>query len=214
MRRIFGTSKPAVPPPTLDEANKRLDLRVGSVDEKIKKLDAELAVYKQQLAKARPGPAQTGIRQKAMRVLKQKKMYEAQRDQMVSQQFNMEQTQFVTQTLQDTIVTVGAMKEGAKTMKQQFKAVKIDDVYNLQDDLQDLLDDSNEIQEVLSRSYAVPGEVDEEDLDAELEALGEELTLEQEDSLPSYLKMANAPQTEPGEGVLDEYGLPAPAQKV
>ena len=54
----------------------QLDGRIGTLDEKIRKLDVELAGYKQQLNKTRAGsPAQNVIKQKAMRVLKQKKMY-------------------------------------------------------------------------------------------------------------------------------------------
>lgn len=44
------------------------------MDEKIKKLDAELSRYKEQIKKTRPGPAQEAIKARAMRVLKQKRM--------------------------------------------------------------------------------------------------------------------------------------------
>ena len=36
----------------------------------------------------------------------------------------------------------------------------------LQDEMQDLMDVNNEIQEVLGRSYTVPGDIDEDDLNA------------------------------------------------
>ena len=45
------------------------------MDEKIKKLDAELSRYKEQIKRTRPGPAQEAVKARAMRVLKQKKMY-------------------------------------------------------------------------------------------------------------------------------------------
>lgn len=54
----------------LFQINKRGD----NVDEKIKKLDAELVRYKEQIKKTRPGPAQEAVKARAMRVLKQKKM--------------------------------------------------------------------------------------------------------------------------------------------
>lgn len=68
--------------------------------------------------------------------------------------------------------TVAAMKEGAKTMKQEFKKVNIDKVEDLQDDMEDLLDEANEIQDVMARSYGNADELDEDELDAELDALG------------------------------------------
>jgi len=48
--------------------------RGDTVDDKIKKLDAELSRYKEQIKKTRPGPAQEAIKARAMRVLKQKRM--------------------------------------------------------------------------------------------------------------------------------------------
>lgn len=45
------------------------------MDEKIKKLDVELARYKEQIKKTRPGPGQEAVKARAMRVLKQKRMY-------------------------------------------------------------------------------------------------------------------------------------------
>jgi charged multivesicular body protein 5 len=38
-------------------------------------LDVELKKYKDQMAKMREGPAKNAVKQKALRVLKQKKMY-------------------------------------------------------------------------------------------------------------------------------------------
>ena len=40
-----------------------------------------------------------------------------------------------------------------------------------QDDLSDMLEDANEVQEALGRTYGMP-EIDEDDLEAELDALG------------------------------------------
>ncbi|GAM21457.1 hypothetical protein SAMD00019534_046320 [Acytostelium subglobosum LB1] len=207
MRRFFGGSK-NVPAPTLDEANKRLDNNIGGLDEKIRKLDQELSVYRQQLKNTRPGPAQNGIKAKAMRVLKQKKMYEAQRNQLSQQSFNMEQTKFATQSMQDTIITVGAMKQGAKEMKKQFKQIDIEDVDSLQDEMQDLLDFNNEIQESMSRAYSTPDSLDETELEAELMSMEDDLELEE---TPSYLMAPSAPTSEPQ--AVDEFGLPEPAHQ-
>lgn len=61
-------------------------------------------------------------------MLQQKKMYEGQRDMMMQQSFNMEQAQFTTENLKNTITTVEAMKLGAKEMKQQYKKINIDKI--------------------------------------------------------------------------------------
>jgi len=66
----------------------QMEKRGGEVDGKIAKLDEELLRYKQQMAKMRPGPAKNQVQQRALRVLKQKKMYEKQRDALYNQSFN------------------------------------------------------------------------------------------------------------------------------
>lgn len=76
------------------------------------------------------------------------------------------------------------------------------------------MDDFNDINEALGRNYATPEDLDEADLDAELEMLGDELEEElaeeaTADATPSYLLPAtpNMPPPQAAEQV-DEYGLP------
>ena len=54
----------------------QVDTRVESLDVKLAKLNAELSAYQQKLAKMRDGPGKTAIKQKAQKVLQQRKMYE------------------------------------------------------------------------------------------------------------------------------------------
>jgi predicted nucleic acid-binding Zn-ribbon protein len=56
----------------------------------IDKLDQELRKYREQMKKAR-GPAVNAVKQRAMQTLKRKKMFEAQRDKLMAQSFNIEQ---------------------------------------------------------------------------------------------------------------------------
>ena len=69
----------------------QVDSRAESIDKKIARLDAELRKYKDQMSKMREGPGKNAVKQKAMRVLKQKKQYESQSDNLRQQSFNMEQ---------------------------------------------------------------------------------------------------------------------------
>lgn len=78
--------------------------------------------------KMREGPAKNGVKQKAMRILKQRKMYEQQLDNLRQQSFNMEQANYATQTLKDTQTTINAMKTGMKQMQKEFKKVNIDEI--------------------------------------------------------------------------------------
>ncbi|KAK1765371.1 Snf7 family [Phialemonium atrogriseum] len=194
MNRLFGSSSGAKPPKaTLDSAIGNIDTRISSIDVKLASLNAELTAYQTKLGKMRDGPGKTAIKQKALKVLQRRKMYEAQRDQLQSQVWNMEQAQTMQDNLKNTMVTVDALKQTNKALRKEYGKVDIDRIERLQDDMADLLDVGNEIQESLARSYDVPEDVDEAELDAELEALGHEVDLDRElggheSALPSFMQ--------------------------
>ncbi|XP_038078796.1 charged multivesicular body protein 5-like [Patiria miniata] len=214
MNRLFGSSKPKAPPPNLQNCIENVDSRSESVEKKISKLDIELKKYKDQMKKMRDGPAKNMVKQKAMRILKQKKMYENQCDNLRQQSFNMEQANFATQTLKDTKTTVDAMKVGIKEMKKEYKKVNLNQIEDLQDDMSDMLEQADEVQEIMGRSYGMP-ELDEADLEAELDALGDDFLMDEDTSyLDEAISAPAAPETNPGaesvqDGVpVDEFGLP------
>lgn len=141
----------------------------------------------------RDGPGKSAIKQKALKVLQQRKMYESQRDQLQSQSWNMEQAGMMQDNLKNTMATVDAMKTTTKELKKQYGKVNIDKIERMQDEMAELMDVGNDIQESISRSYDVPEDVDEAELDAELDALGEEQDFEGfgyegEASMPSFMK--------------------------
>ncbi|PRQ56089.1 putative Snf7 family protein [Rosa chinensis] len=190
MKRVFGAKKDKEPPPSVGDASDRINKRGDTVDEKIKKLDVELNRYKEQIKKTRPGPAQEAVKSRAMRVLKQKRMYEGQRDMLYNQTFNLDQVAFASEGIKDAQQTeMTALKSANKELKGMMKTVKIQDIDNLQDEMMDLMDVSNEIQETLGRSYSVPDDIDEEELMGELDALEADMGMETEsDGVPSYLQ--------------------------
>jgi hypothetical protein len=59
-----------------------------------------------------------------LQVLRQKRMYEGQRETLYNQQFNMEQTRFTVESIQDTVQTVQALKAANVQMKGAMKANK------------------------------------------------------------------------------------------
>ncbi|KAF7970783.1 hypothetical protein HWV62_10455 [Athelia sp. TMB] len=188
MNRIFGTSASKKPKPSLQDAIASTDARVASIEVKVKKLDGELARYKEQMSKLRNGPGKDAVQQRALRTLKQKRMYESQLAQLAQQTFNMESAALTTDNLRNTMATVEAMKVANKEMRKQYGKIDIDKIENMHYDMEDLIEQANEIQESLGRSYAVPDEIDEADLEAELDAL----QFEEEEEGTSYLADLNA----------------------
>uniref|UniRef100_A0A1I8I9U9 Charged multivesicular body protein 5 n=1 Tax=Macrostomum lignano TaxID=282301 RepID=A0A1I8I9U9_9PLAT len=185
-----------------------IDSRGESIEKKIAKLDQELSGYREQMAKMRDGPSKNLVKQKALRVLKQKRSYEQQREQLMQQGFNLEQTNFAIQTVKDTKTTVEAMRGGVKEFKKSYRG----------DDLESFVDQSNEINEIMGRSYGMP-DVDESDLEAELDALGAE-DIGGQSYLDEALSAPGVPSRVPGadsapasapassDQQLDEFGLP------
>ncbi|KOB68199.1 Uncharacterized protein OBRU01_18677 [Operophtera brumata] len=111
---------------------------------------------------------------------------------------------YATQTLKDTHSTVAAMKDGVTQMKKEFKKINIDNI------------EADEVQEALGRQYGMP-EIDDDELAAELDALGDEIALDNDASyLDDVVTLPAAPDREPGadsvrnrDGVpVDEFGLP------
>merc|ERR1719421_1878422 len=144
-----------------------MDKRGESLDQKIMKLDKELARYTEQMKKMKPGPAKQAVQKRALTILKEKKM---------NQQFNMEQIMFAQDGLKETADTVKAMKGANKELKKQFKSININQVEDLQDDMSDLLEQAEEVQNALARSYNTD-DIDEADLEAELAAMEDDPSL-------------------------------------
>ncbi len=141
------------------------------LDEKLRKLDEQLIKHREVIKRTRPGPAQDAAKRRALnvrpmqthqhvcahvrllttpsclckvdarQVLKQKRLYETQRDQLYNQQFNVEQTAFVMENVQDSVQTVQAMKAASKELRTAFKKneLNISGIEKLQDDMADLM---------------------------------------------------------------------------
>jgi len=190
MNRLFG-AKNTAPKPTLNGAISNVDTRIESIDVKLAKLTAELTTYQNKLSRMRDGPGKSAIKSKALKVLQQRKMYESQRDQLQQQSWNMEQAGMMQDNLKNVMTTVDAMKTTNKALKQQYGKINIDKIEKMQDEMADLMEMGNDINESISRAYDVPEDVDEAELDAELDALGEDLMFEQEaaggQSVPAFM---------------------------
>eukprot|EP00549_Striatella_unipunctata_P012094 CAMPEP_0118691966 /NCGR_PEP_ID=MMETSP0800-20121206/10993_1 /TAXON_ID=210618 ORGANISM="Striatella unipunctata, Strain CCMP2910" /NCGR_SAMPLE_ID=MMETSP0800 /ASSEMBLY_ACC=CAM_ASM_000638 /LENGTH=219 /DNA_ID=CAMNT_0006589843 /DNA_START=135 /DNA_END=794 /DNA_ORIENTATION=+ len=215
MNRIFGKKKaPGPPPPSLTQASDGMGSRMDSMDAKIASLENELRVHKDKLKKTKSPAAKKLIQKKAMDVLKRKRMYEQQRDQVAAQQFNVDQTRFGIENAKASVDTVAAMKAANTQLKSTIRNdLDIDDIDDLADDMAELMEDFNEINEALGRNYATPDDIDESELDAELEMLEDELEdeLEAETPYPAHSLPAlptNAPGGKRPTAKVDEHGLP------
>lgn len=204
MYRLLGLSQSKAKP-DLQQAISSTESRADATYAKISRLDAELGRYRDQMKRMREGPGKAAVQQRALRVLKQKRMYESQIEQLTQQSFNMEQSMMTTENLRNTMATVDAMQQANKELRKTYGNLDVDKIERIQDDMEDLLEQSSALQETMSRSYALPDDIDETELEAELEALyvcsatdlREEEPAEQEFEVPSYLQHATAAPAQP-----------------
>lgn len=198
MQRLFGRARQTAPPPTLEQTVDRMQGRADRMDENIKKLDGQLAVLREQMRKTRPGPSLESLKRRAIVILKQKRMYESQRESVAAQQMNVEATRFTVDNIKDTVANVAAMKAASKEMKaavKQNKELNLNYIDKMNDELADFAELTGEINEMMSHSYNVPDDIDESDLMAELDGLEADLATETEapGGVPSYLAAADEP---------------------
>ncbi|CAD7945723.1 unnamed protein product [Amoebophrya sp. A25] len=203
MKRIFGNvvdtksnepRRKEEPAPTLAATSNQMDRRVQELDRRIKECDEEIV----QLMKGNTGNRTGGstlAKQKALQIMKRKKMLEQQQQQLMATQLNVEGMSLQHENMVMTANTVKAMEGSLEQMKKLTDATKggldPDRVADLFDDLGDMQMDVEEINEMMGRNYALDG-VDDEALDAEFEALEEEIRMEQitasnTAAVPSYL---------------------------
>ncbi|RKF83608.1 Charged multivesicular body protein 5 [Golovinomyces cichoracearum] len=204
MNRLFGAKSAAASRPTLESAISnaskpasilnvtncfQLDERVASIDVKLAAINVELTGFQTKISKMRDGPGKTAIKQKAMKALQRRKMYEDQREKLQQQTWNMEQAGMMQDNLKNVMTTVDAMKRTNSELKQQYGKINIERIEQMQDEMADLMDIGKDIQDSISRSYDIPEDVDEAELDAELEALEDEVEFENlgAESTPSFM---------------------------
>merc|ERR1712203_848439 len=79
------------------------------------------------------------------------------------------------------------MNDAAKALKKANADLDVDKVHNMMEDIAEQQDVAKEISEAISSPVAFGQEFDEDELEAELDALGEELELEQQAELEKQL---------------------------
>lgn len=188
------------------------------LDRKIARIDGDLRKYRDAMKSMRPGPSLEQAKKRAMVAMKQKKQLEAQRDKIVDNVMRLDEARYTTSAMQDQAEMVKALKVASKEMKIQMKKTKeldVDHVHDIMDELQDQRDQFEELQMAMS-SYDVPVEIDDAELMAEMDLLGEEVAEEVEaEGTPAYMMdIPEAPQERVREEAEGLEGEEASAQRV
>jgi len=183
MNRIFGSKKETkpvapvkekeepeekVPPPDLVDQSKKMEARIQELNGIIQNIDNDLKEQYPKLKKAK-GTQQGYMKQRVLNLMKKRKMYQQQVDNLLNQQFSLDQVAFTKENIQNTIDTTKALKEATIAQKEAMKDIDIDDLLDLREEMDEMVWESNEINDMLNRDYAV--DIDEGELDDELREL-------------------------------------------
>eukprot|EP01138_Halocafeteria_seosinensis_P009633 gb/GECG01009843.1/.p1 GENE.gb/GECG01009843.1/~~gb/GECG01009843.1/.p1 ORF type:complete len:167 (+),score=43.05 gb/GECG01009843.1/:1-501(+) len=111
-------------------------------------------------------------------VLQRRKMLEGQLDSTYSTMNQIEQTTFAIENTKFMQENLQTQKAAMHQLKEQHKELNIDEFEDAQDDMEEILGDVQDVSDLMSRSYGLPDQVEDSELDAELDALGDEIEAE------------------------------------
>jgi len=222
MNRLFGGKKeepkpqvlpPPVkkvetPPADLTATSKKLEVRVQEINCNVATLDEELkALYAKM--KAAKGTQQTYYKQRVINLLKKRKMLQGQVDALLGQQMTIDRVTFTNETIQNTIETTKALKQAVEIQKVTMKELDIDALADLKDEMADMAFESQQMTDLLGRNYDC--DADEDDLDAELKELDDEIYFEQlqkpnanQSKIPSMANSQQSAQSDPYSDLLSK----------
>ena len=184
MKALFGGSKksnkkeeaPKEPVPTLGETSQNLGSRAGVIEAKIKKCNEELKPVLDQLKRASKA-SKKSVQNKALNIIRRRKMYEKQLHVLQNQQFNVDQVQFTSESIQSNISMFQAMSSATKAQQAEMAKIDYNDLEDMYDNMADMMADQEEINDMLTRDFGV--EIDEDEMLDELNELDEELAMEE-----------------------------------
>lgn len=175
-----GKGKEAAP--TTGEAIQKLR---ETEDMLMKKQDFLEKKIEQEVATARKN-AKTNKRT-ALQALKRKKRYDKQLQQIDGTLSTIEMQREALEGANTNTAVLTTMKAAADSLKIANNQLDVDKVHDMMDDIAEQQDVAKEISEAISSPVAFGGEFDEDELEAELDALGDELELEEQEELDKQL---------------------------
>jgi len=123
----------------------------------------------------------------ALQALKRKKRYDKQLQQIDGTLSTIEMQREALEGANTNTAVLTTMNDAAKALKKANADLDVDKVHDMMDDIAEQQDVAKEISEAISNPVAFGAEFDEDELEAELDALGEELDLEEQEELDKQL---------------------------
>ena len=183
MFNFFGKKKNAAPPkPTFQPvdlnatsngiSNRKNDTQL-KLDQVEKELKGALVEYRQ----ARTPQQKASAKNKAMRLLKKKKLYQAHVNNLENTQMAVESAAMDVDIMKDNMAIMQTMKATTQMQKDMMHAMGgIDSMYDVMDDMQEIKEQQEEFNDEMQRNFDI--DVDDTDLNDEIDELDYQMRME------------------------------------
>jgi len=198
---LFGKKKKA-PAPKLNESIQRLHDVSDDLDKREKHLQAQIDQATIEARKKLKAKDKRG----ALHLLKRKKMYEKQIDQIYGKKNNIDLQIMALEGAGINNQVVQAMQQGARTLQASIAETNVDKVDEVVEEIQEAMGLQQELDEALGQSIGPP--MDEDELAAELGEMEEEMKDEAElsaVSVPQKTQQTTQVAVDDDEKVLHDY---------
>ena len=172
MFNIFGGKKPAAEnkPNTnpsdkvdLDKSAARLVNRTHDIKLRLEKIELELKCALEAYRISRTSTEKLRAKKKAVDVLKRKKMYSAQLQNLEQTCFCVENVTMQAEMARDNMEIVRILKQTNDVQKQMMKEMNVDTVDDMIDEMQEAKVMQEEFSDAITRNYEI--DIDESELD-------------------------------------------------
>ena len=184
MFNFFGKKKNAQPPQRQQFApvdlnatshgisNRKNDTQL-KLDQVEKELKGALVEYRQ----ARTPQQKAQAKNKAMRLLKKKKLYQAHVNNLENTQMAVESAAMDVDIMKDNMAIMQTMKATVQMQKDMMHAMGgIDSMYDVMDDMQEIKEQQEEFNDEMQRNFDI--DVDDADLNDEIDELDYQMRME------------------------------------
>lgn len=139
------------------------------------KCEADIDALKRDMQRCRPGTSQHNMyKRRLLQAMRERKRIDQQLSAQAGFESNLSAVQDARYQMQDASQMAAALKASGQELKASQGAVNVDEIENIQDDITDILVETNDVQEALGRDYGVDG-IDDAELESELQSFEQEM---------------------------------------
>ena len=169
--------KPQFQPVDLNATSHGISNRKNDTQLKLDQVEKELKGALVQYRQARTPQQKAQAKNKAMRLLKKKKLYQAHVNNLENTQMAVESAAMDVDIMKDNMAIMQTMKATVQMQKDMMHAMGgIDSMYDVMDDMQEIKEQQEEFNDEMQRNFDI--DVDDADLNDEIDELDYQMRME------------------------------------